>query len=301
MRYATAVLRLTASANASSSTATLSSMASSVITSGGAILTVPPPKPTGREHQHAFFDRSAAPRPRPGRHPAPSCPGSTQATPATRPLPSTDADLREPRLAIARSRWCRTSPTARAFSARFSFSTRSMEASAAAQQTGLPVCVEVMLPGGCRSITSGRPATADSGSELEMPLPNARQVRHDAVMLEAPHRAGAAEARLHFVAHQQRLVPGAPLAQRLHVFRRRERGAAALIGFQDHAGHVLRLDVVLAQARARKPRRKCRACGSRPGNGTCTKPGSRLTIHSFSAGMPPACCEPSVRPWNALS
>ncbi len=32
------------------------------------------------------------------------------------------------------------------------------------------------------------------------------------------------------------------------------------------------------------------------GKGTWTKPGSMLPIQSFSAGMPPACCEPSVRP-----
>ena len=36
---------------------------------------------------------------------------------------------------------------------------------------GSSVGVEVMLPGGCRSIRSGRPATAASGSELEIPLP----------------------------------------------------------------------------------------------------------------------------------
>ena len=46
-----------------------------------------------------------------------------------------------------------------------------IEANAAAQQIGLPVCVEVMLPEGCMSITSGLPATAASGRELEMPLP----------------------------------------------------------------------------------------------------------------------------------
>ena len=48
----------------------------------------------------------------------------------------------------------------------------SMEARAAAQQIGLPVCVEVMEPGGCRSMIFAGPATAASGSELEMPLPN---------------------------------------------------------------------------------------------------------------------------------
>ena len=50
--------------------------------------------------------------------------------------------------------------------------TNSIDASAAAQQTGFPVWVEVMLPAGCRSITSGRPATAEIGSELAIPLPN---------------------------------------------------------------------------------------------------------------------------------
>jgi hypothetical protein len=56
-----------------------------------------------------------------------------------------------------------------------------------------------------------------------------------------------AKAGLHFVADQKRLVACTPLAQRLHVLHRRERGAAALVGFKDHAGHVARLHVVLAQ------------------------------------------------------
>ena len=46
-----------------------------------------------------------------------------------------------------------------------------MLARAAAQQTGLPVCVLVIEPGGNWSITSARPITADSGNELLMPLP----------------------------------------------------------------------------------------------------------------------------------
>ena len=36
------------------------------------------------------------------------------------------------------------------------------------------------------------------------------------------------------------------------------------------------------------------------GNGTWTMSLSRLTIHSFRAGMPPAICAPSVRPWKAF-
>src|SRR5207237_7040131 len=40
----------------------------------------------------------------------------------------------------------------------------------------------------------------------------------------------------------------APLPQRLHIRRRSEGRAASLISLQDHAGHVLRLDAVFAQA-----------------------------------------------------
>ena len=47
------------------------------------------------------------------------------------------------------------------------------EALAAATATPFDlVTVDVMLPGTCRSITSGRPATAARGSELVMPFPN---------------------------------------------------------------------------------------------------------------------------------
>ena len=41
----------------------------------------------------------------------------------------------------------------------------------AALQTGLPVCVLVIEPGGNWSMISGRPSTAESGNELLMPLP----------------------------------------------------------------------------------------------------------------------------------
>ncbi|MGC4052522.1 MAG: hypothetical protein QM757_24590 [Paludibaculum sp.] len=48
---------------------------------------------------------------------------------------------------------------------------RSTLASAAAQQTGLPVWVDEAEPGLGRSIRSWRPTMAEMGSELEMPLP----------------------------------------------------------------------------------------------------------------------------------
>src|SRR5690348_1174949 len=66
-------------------------------------------------------------------------------------------------------------------------------------------------------------------------------------MLEAPQRAGAAESGLHLVAHQQCLVPGAPLAQRTHVLGRREGRTATLVRFQDYSGYVIRLDSELTQ------------------------------------------------------
>ena len=57
-------------------------------------------------------------------------------------------------------------------------------------------------------------------------------------MLEAPERAGAAEAGLHFVAHQQSRDARGPLPQLLHVLVGREGGAAALVGFENDAGDV---------------------------------------------------------------
>jgi len=53
----------------------------------------------------------------------------------------------------------------------FSFMMMSIFASAAATQTGLPVCVLVIEPAGYWSIRSFRPMMALIGSELEMPLP----------------------------------------------------------------------------------------------------------------------------------
>ena len=44
-------------------------------------------------------------------------------------------------------------------------------ASAATQQTGLPVCVLVIEPGWNWSMMASRPMTAEIGSELLMPLP----------------------------------------------------------------------------------------------------------------------------------
>src|ERR1019366_9926023 len=163
--YGIPVFLLVASANTSSSTATLSRMAGRVITNGGAILTVPPPKPTELNMSTPLSThRSITCH---ARSPSGSLvPGATHAIPATRPLPST-CPICGNRVCSTPSRSCSTAPICRAFSASFSETTSSMDASAAAQQTGFPVWVEVILPAGCRSITSGRPATAEIGSELD--------------------------------------------------------------------------------------------------------------------------------------
>ena len=48
---------------------------------------------------------------------------------------------------------------------------RSSAARAAAAQTGFPEWVEVIEPGGNRSMTSREPMMQAMGRELEMPLP----------------------------------------------------------------------------------------------------------------------------------
>ena len=62
-------------------------------------------------------------------------------------------------------------PSASALPVRLSLTIFFKLASAAAAQTGLPVCVLVIEPGGNWSMISSRPITAESGSELLMPLP----------------------------------------------------------------------------------------------------------------------------------
>src|SRR5579871_182818 len=87
--YATAGCATSASANASSSAETLSAMAASVMTSGGLIFTVPPPKPTGLNMSTPFsIERRTTSQARSAS--GSFVPGMTQATPATRPLPSTE-------------------------------------------------------------------------------------------------------------------------------------------------------------------------------------------------------------------
>ena len=106
-------------------------------------------------------------------------PGFTVCMPPTKPRARDVADdLRMPRLDSASSREQHRperAPRSRSGSRGRIFFTL---ASAAAQQTGLPVCVLVIEPGGNWSMISARPITAESGSELLMPLP--QQIRSGA-------------------------------------------------------------------------------------------------------------------------
>src|ERR1700743_2371835 len=79
------------------------------------------------------------------------------------------------------------------------------------------------------------------------PLAEACHVGHDAVVLPSPQSAGPAKPSLHFIENEESLVPAAPLAQRLHIFRRSKCRAPALIGFHVCAGDIRRLHTTLAQ------------------------------------------------------
>ena len=81
--------------------------------------------------------------------------------------------------------------------------TVSSTAIAAAQATGLPPNVPPRPPGATASISSARPVTAASGSPPPSDLPRDQQVRLDAVVLDRPHRARAADAGLDLVVDVQ--------------------------------------------------------------------------------------------------
>ena len=88
---------------------------------------------------------------------------------------------------------------------------------------------------------------ADDGRQRHAagdPLAAADQVRRHPVVLESPELARAAEAGLHLVEDQEGLLPVAPGAELLDVFRRGEAGVAPLIGLAHHAGDRLRLDAL---------------------------------------------------------
>ena len=91
---------------------------------------------------------------------------------------------------------------------------------------------------------------ADDGRDRQ-PARNALaatdQVGRDAVVLEAPVLAGAAEAGLHLVEDQQGAVLVAPAAEFLGVLGRHEAGIAALVRLAHHAGHAVGRDALLGQ------------------------------------------------------
>ena len=139
-------------------------------------------------------------------------------------------------------------PIWQALAASFSFTTRSMDASAAAQQTGLPVCVEVMVPMGCESMISALPATAASGKRARNTLSEQRQIRHYAVVLKAPHGSGSSKTGLHFVQNQQCFVTVAPLSKRPHILGGSESGACALVSLHQYAAMFSWIDILFVEA-----------------------------------------------------
>src|ERR1700731_2102247 len=78
-------------------------------------------------------------------------------------------------------------------------------------------------------------------------LSETSNIRHDAVVFEAPQRATSPEAGLHFIANQQGLASRTPLTQGLHVFGWSKGGAPPLVGLENSARHMLRLDAFLSQ------------------------------------------------------
>ena len=93
---------------------------------------------------------------------------------------------------------------------------------------------------GTASITSARPVTAASGRPPPSVLPDDEQVGLDAVVLDRPHRAGAAAARLHLVVDVEDPVRVEQLLQpRREVGRHRDEAALALHRLEHGAGDRL--------------------------------------------------------------
>ena len=97
-------------------------------------------------------------------------------------------------------------------------------------------------------MTSARPVTAASGSPPPSVLPLTVQVGLDAVVLDRPHRAGAAAAALHLVVDVEDPVTVEDLLQALREVRRhRDEAALALHRLEHGARDRLRIDVALEE------------------------------------------------------
>ena len=115
--------------------------------------------------------------------------------------------------------------------------TASSTTLAAAQETGLPPNVPPSPPGSTASMISAGPVTPASGRPPPSDLPRDEQVGLRVVVLDRPHRPGAADAGLDLVVDPQDPVAVAQLAQLgREVGRHRDEAALALDGLEDHGG-----------------------------------------------------------------
>ena len=118
-------------------------------------------------------------------------------------------------------------------------------------------------------------------------------------MLEAPEFAGSAEACLNFVEGEDDVVFVAPLTELLNVLFGGECSGAALVCFEHDACDVFRLHVVFFECFEEDVEGSvflAEAIGEWDLNH------GRVEVDDprFESGMPPAICEPRVRPWKAL-
>ena len=238
-----------ASAKASSSTADAFAKASSVITSGGADLHRGAAIAHRAEHQHAFFD--AAAHHVPGQI-AIGLPGSGNHAGHSRhqSLALHAADLRKARLQRAAASGAAPRPCGAAFPAR----------SSPAPGRWMPAPPRSRPDCRYASRSCCRPDAGPSRRRGRRPRQAAASSRCPCRTAPGPARCRSARSpracrcgRSRPALRRRPAAPCAPCttgARRCMYSARREGRAAALVGFQNHARDVLRIDAVLAQARS---------------------------------------------------
>ena len=133
--------------------------------------------------------------------------------------------------------------------------TASSTTFAAAQDTGLPPNVPPSPPGSTASMISAGPGDAGQRQPAAQRLARDEQVGLRVVVLDRPHRPGAADAGLDLVVDPQDPVAVAQLAQLgREVGRHRDEAALALDGLEDHGRDGARIDVREEQLLQRRDR-----------------------------------------------
>ena len=156
--------------------------------------------------------------------------------------------------------------------------------------SGLPPKVVPWLPGPSTFAAFGPTTTAPIGTPEPRPLASGITSGTDAGPLVGEPLAGAADAALHLVEHQQPVLLVAQLAQALQVLpARRVDAAFALDGLEEHGHHV---------GVARAPPRSTAA---RSFSGTRTKPSTSGPKPFCTFGLPVADSVAIERPWKAFS